>query len=511
EFSISRVGDISWGHAVSKDLIAWEHIADSPALKPDTEYDCQGIFTGCMAPVGSDDIITIFYTSVSHTPINYTLPYVRGCETLSIATSTDRGLTRVKSKKNPIVAGPPLEPTAWRDPFVDSWPQMDSLLDRKTDDYVYGVIAGGHSQSTPTCFLYSYKRNDPTAWEYLGSLANIGHNYRPSRWSGDFGVSWEVCNFFSLQDTQFMVVNAEGCALENRYLKESLPARPVRQALWMAFDLVLSNQGEPKMAPSFSGILDHGCYYAAMSFFDPVGCHYGDGCLRMTPPVINVHFKVGRVVLLCLGNYEAKTFTVSTLGISPIKNLTKLHQNSLYRRIPDMCFATLSSTRHQLDITSRSFEIQVDIQITELTEEVGLSICHNKGDINYDYTQEAIISFSPESERLTVDRLKSTTVNNINTSPDSGAHTLFYTRDPKDGVVKLETLKLRIFCDNSVLEIFANDRFALISRIYPDTSSVKVSLIATPKQNAVSKFDNIVAKFTTIQIWENLLNKPGDQ
>lgn len=147
---------------------------------------------------------------------------------------------------------------------------MDILLGRDTDTYIYGVIAGGIRNQTPTCFLYSYKRNNPSAWEYLGSLANIGHNYRPSRWSGDFGVNWEVCNFFSLQDTQFMVVNAEGCALTKRYLKESLPARPVRQALWMAFDLVLSSPGEPNMAPSFSGILDHGCYYAAMSFFDPV-------------------------------------------------------------------------------------------------------------------------------------------------------------------------------------------------------------------------------------------------
>jgi beta-fructofuranosidase len=149
---------------------------------------------------------------------------------------------------------------------------MDSLLGRDPGSHVYGVVAGGIRDQTPTCFLYSYKRNYPTVWEYLGPLANIGHNYRPSRWSGDFGVSWEVCNFFSLQDTQFMVVNAEGCDVSTRYLKETLPPRPIRQALWMAFELVLGSQGEPKMVPSFSGILDHGCYYAAVSFFDPVGC-----------------------------------------------------------------------------------------------------------------------------------------------------------------------------------------------------------------------------------------------
>ncbi|KAJ2958159.1 hypothetical protein NQZ79_g6252 [Umbelopsis isabellina] len=529
-------GNISWGHAVSKDLITWKHVADTPALQPDTEYDCEGVFTGCMAPVGSDDTMTIFYTSVSYTPINYTLPYIRGCETLSVATSTDRGVTWIKSKKNPIVAGPPLdiEPTAWRDPFVDSWPQMDSLLGRKTGSYVYGVIAGGIRNQTPTCFLYSYKQNDPTSWEYLGSLANIGHNYCSSRWSGDFGVSWEVCNFFSLQDTQFMVVNAEGCDLTKRYLKETLPARPVHQALWMTFELSISNQGEPKMTPSYSGILDHGCYYAAMTFFDPVGYQrilWGwlpeddttseqralqgwVGCLALPRELFEL--AIPHVVRPMVSNMkdltncstikdEAGMFTVSTLGIRPLKDLTKLRQDSSYRGIPDICFASSSSARHQLDITSRSWEIQVDIQITDLTEEVGLSICHNK-----DYTQEVVIRFSPGSERLTVDRLKSTSVANINTSPDSGSHTLFYIRNPKDEVVKLETLKLQIFCDNSVLEIFANDRFALTSRIYPDISSVNVSLFATPKQNARLKDDDVIARFTTIQIWENLLNISKD-
>jgi hypothetical protein len=68
------------------------------------------------------------------------------------------------------------------------------------------------------------------------------------------------------------VVNAEGCDLSKRYLEASLPARPAHHALWMVFELVLGSQGEPKMAPLFSGILDHGCYYAAITLFDPVGC-----------------------------------------------------------------------------------------------------------------------------------------------------------------------------------------------------------------------------------------------
>lgn len=78
-------------------------------------------------------------------------------------------------------------------------------------------------------------------------------------------------------------------------------------------------------------------------------------------------------------NDKAGTFTVSTLGIRPLEGLRKLRQDSSFRRIPDICFGSSSPFRHHLDITSRSWEIRVDIQTTDLLEEVGLSVCHNKG------------------------------------------------------------------------------------------------------------------------------------
>lgn len=78
-------------------------------------------------------------------------------------------------------------------------------------------------------------------------------------------------------------------------------------------------------------------------------------------------------------NDKEGTFTVTTLGIRPLKDLTKLRQDSSFRAIPDICFASSSPVRRELGITSRSWEIRVDVQITELLEEVGLSVCHNKG------------------------------------------------------------------------------------------------------------------------------------
>lgn len=41
---ISVVGNMTWGHAISKDLVHWEHLV--PALWQDKPYDINGVFSG---------------------------------------------------------------------------------------------------------------------------------------------------------------------------------------------------------------------------------------------------------------------------------------------------------------------------------------------------------------------------------------------------------------------------------------------------------------------------------
>lgn len=88
-------GYMSWGHAVSTDLIHWKQL--NVALKPDALGD---IFSGCVvidksntAGFGKDAMIAI-YTSAGSS------------QHQSIAFSTDNGRSFIKYRNNPVLSNP---------------------------------------------------------------------------------------------------------------------------------------------------------------------------------------------------------------------------------------------------------------------------------------------------------------------------------------------------------------------------------------------------------------------
>lgn len=57
-------GRMHWGHAVSSDLVTWEHLPI--ALYPSKDYDCDGIFSG--SAIDIDGKLYLYYTGVKYTP-----------------------------------------------------------------------------------------------------------------------------------------------------------------------------------------------------------------------------------------------------------------------------------------------------------------------------------------------------------------------------------------------------------------------------------------------------------
>lgn len=280
-------GNIAWGHATSRDMVSWK-VSPTPCLMPDTRYDRCGVFTGCYRPTDVygevNGTLSYVYTSVNQLPIHYTLPYTQGCESLSLATSSDGGQTWDKHLANPILPTSPVgvEVTGWRDPFVAPWPSLSKALDLPSQEYLYGCLSGGIVGKTPTLFLYSIKATNLSQWAYLGPLLDVGLNQRKSRWSGDLGVNFEAASFMTLEDDDersidVLIMGAEGCKPKSklRDLREEFetPDRIDRSQVWLAGKLDPSFQGDesvPKMRPEFGGIVDHGCFYAAATFWDPL-------------------------------------------------------------------------------------------------------------------------------------------------------------------------------------------------------------------------------------------------
>jgi len=165
----SEWGNMSWGHAISEDLVNWEHLPIALMPTPDS-VDKDGVFSG--STVISDGVPTIIYTGV--------WPEVQ-----CIAHSYDNMLSWQKYEDNPIIRTPPLKNlTAFRDPFV--W--------QEGSDW-FMLVGAGIKNGGGTAFLYRSK--DLYNWKYLHPLCDGP------------GKIWECPNFFPLGQKHVLIISTE--------------------------------------------------------------------------------------------------------------------------------------------------------------------------------------------------------------------------------------------------------------------------------------------------------------
>ncbi|UZP38618.1 hypothetical protein NXS19_006434 [Fusarium pseudograminearum] len=510
-------GDITWGHLTSRDGLTWKQNTQNPILEPSESYDKEGIFTGCLHPTGlqgEEGQLTVIYSSITHLPIHWTLPYTRNCAGLSVATSNDGGKTWQKSEQNPILDGEPegVTVTGFRDPFLAEWPAMDEM---RGEVSMYGFVSGGIVDGGPTVFLYAISPTDLTQWTYLGPLVDLPSGYSPSgKWGGDFGVNWECVNFMTLhndsEECPFMLMGTEGG------LKPGAKEGAEHWSLWMAGSLEQTKEG-PRLKPEFDGILDHGCLYAPNSYEHPITKNrIVWGWLKEDDLTLSRrenkgwtgYFSLPRELFLYsvdnvtrsltsplqdLGFIKATnngrgSSTIQTLGIRPLPNLEGLRREKpAYWNSIDSTFGLGGLTNSH----SGCWELEATIKVSPKDKSAGFWIRHNK-----DLTQGTAICFSPGSETITIDKSKSNNETDIEKAPASGPFTLFYS--DRNGSEELEKLHLRIFCDGDVLEVFANDRFALSTMVYADSKDCTgISWFVESEGPSESVFESV-------KLWENM-------
>ena len=103
------------------------------------------------------------------------------------------------------------------------------------------------------------------------------------------------------------------------------------------------------------------------------------------------------------------------------------------------------------------------------------------------------VVFSLSNETITIDREDSTLSHDVQTTPESGSHTLLQFSD------RWERLKLRIFFDVSAMEVYANDRFAISTRVYPSSiGPMALSISADP----ISRTTEAIGKIIRGSVWQ---------
>ena len=261
-------GNMTWGHAVAKDLVWWKHLPC--ALHPDMPYDKDGVFSGCT--VMKDGKPHILYTGVQP-------------EVQCLAIGDEKAETFVKYENNPIIVrGEGEELNGFRDPFA--WSE---------DGMTYIVIGSGEKDKRG--FAFVYRSADLKKWERVGELCSKDDPLEDM---------WECPNLIHFPDgTATLLVSlmkAQGVfAMDGKYHDHKLDAGPMRP-----FDLGDS-------------------YYAPNTVVLPDGRIVNIGWMKET---VDGRGEAGWQGMMTLPR-EVIQYGDGTVGVRPVKEVAYLHGEKL--------------------------------------------------------------------------------------------------------------------------------------------------------------------------------------
>jgi beta-fructofuranosidase len=395
---------IHWGHAVSDDLVTWH---DEPvALSPSPDGpDRDGCWSGCA--VDDDGTPTLLYTGGN------------GRDQLPcLATTGDPDLRSwEKYEGNPVIESPPadldvLETEHWRAEFRDHnvW---------RENGRWYHLVGTGLVDGGGAALLYTSETL--TEWTYEGPLLAGGP---------DAGAVWECPELLDLGDRRLLHVSD----YEN-----------------VVYFLGTVEDGE--FVVDSEGVLDHGDFYAPQSLSDSNGGAEDEtdtersltwGWLPEARDV-DAQWDAGWSGALSLPRV-IETGPEGDLRQRPADEVTDLRTERL---AVDETLVLAPDDRRRLDLSGAAIEIEAEIALDD-AEAVELSVFETP-----DRAEHTPIRYTRDGT-LSIDRTPSSR------DPRAFADTQSMAVPPYD-----EALSVRVFLDRSVIEIYANGRHCLTSRVYP--------------------------------------------
>ncbi|KAK7263848.1 hypothetical protein RJT34_31445 [Clitoria ternatea] len=235
-------GNITWGHAVSRDLIHWLYLPI--ALLPDAWFDINGVWSGSATLLPDGKIVMLYtgdtdqYVQVQNLayPVNLSDPLL---------------LHWVKYSNNPVLLPPPgIAPKDFRDPTT-AWIGPDGK---------WRITVGSKINKTGLSLLYitqDFIHYDPTH-HYLHAVPGTG--------------MWECVDFYPVSEVgpSGLDTSVNGPGVKH-VLKASLDDTKVDHYAIGSY-LVENDTWVPDNPDEDVGIglrLDYGRYYASKTFYDP--------------------------------------------------------------------------------------------------------------------------------------------------------------------------------------------------------------------------------------------------
>jgi beta-fructofuranosidase len=336
-----------------------------------------------------------------------------------LATSRDDDLiTWEKYAGNPVIPAPPpgLDLVGFRDHGV--W---------REDGTWYQVIGSGIRDVGGTVFLY--RSRDLVHWEYVHPIL-----------SGDrtqTGDIWECPDLFRLGDSHVLMVSPI----------------PLRKTLYF-----IGTFDEHRFQPQHQGVVDAGGYfYAPQSFTDDQGRRVMFGWVwegRDQQAQVEAGW-AGTMTLPRVLVPRADGY----LGVRPAPELESLRTS--HTSVPVTSLDADRSLR--LGVHGAGLELLADL-LPGRADQVGLKVrCAPDG------SEQTLIGYQPATGWLSIDREHAS----LDQATQREAHGTRVELEPD------EVLRLHVFVDRSVIEVYVNQKACLTTRVYPTRAdSVGVELFA---------------------------------
>ncbi len=410
-----------WGHAVSDDLVHWEHlpVAITPEMPPADEGGC---WSGCL--VNDDGTPTILYTGVRD-----------GVQATCVAVGSDDLVEWRKLGDNPVARMPAslTEHTfeAYRDPFV--WREHDAWY------ALVGTSLGGVGQAL------LYRSADLRTWTYL-------HPFVPEHADpvcDDTGQIWECPNFVTVGGAHLLLVS--------RWQRTELTYPNV---------LIGGYRGH-RFHPERRQRLDWGyrCFYAPLTTADDGGRRLMWGWLQEQRSVERANGSWAGVMSLP----RLLTFERGEVRQRFVPELTALRAGR-----PTRLDAVDVRDLVELDVAGPAIEVRATLERGSAAVS-GLRLQHSA-------SEHTDVRIAWRTKRLIVD-----------TRHAKGPHGADYAVDTAPlGVPSepLERVELHLYLDHSVLELIADDRHALTTRVYPEGPAIdRVALTAVGGEARVVRLE----------------------
>lgn len=431
-------GHMSWGHAVSKDLISWKHLPVAIAEEGNVMIfsgSCvvdKNNSSGFAKKAGQVPMVAIYTAHISLDPKNPDSTM----QNQHIAYSLDNGLTWTKYKNNPVLD---LHKKDFRDPKV--------IWYAKGKKWVMSVVLP-HEH-----IVQFYSSTDLKQWTLLSEFGP----------AGDINGIWECPDLVEvpvrgkLNQTKWVLINSVASTTQyfvgefdgTKFHSENAPGQILRPDYGPDYYAPVTYNNLPAGHPpvligwatnwSYAGSTPTSPWRSAMSL----------------PRELSVEKNNG----------------IWTLISKPVGSLQK------YRGTPLSFENMVVAGEKSLPLLNQVVEIEMTIKPGK-HDSCGIKLA--AGNDKY-----IVIGYTKNTDQLYVDRS-----NSGDTSFSPGIRSWLRTTVPLQ--LKDEKLKLHIILDKSIVEVYANDgELVITQQLFPDETSNSISL--------VSKAGNSV--FETVKIW----------